>query len=227
MTSSFYKFWQKINFKKWCARILISAAFIGLVYLAIFHEISFSKYKELINTLFTLGFIWLTYETLRSSMDNVDSPSLSIEFIGVRNLPNFVEANRKEIIWTEKVSSLERSNQENREYVFVKIENITDIHAIDVLGEVKYEKKSVGQIENSVGKVKTDLLKGGASKIEFITDFENCSEYDHFKLEVCNIQYSSSKRKFAKEKPLKENPTKDSWSPQQGTVIKFIGNKSI
>lgn len=225
MISSFRIWWQQFNYKKWSARLFLSIGALGLIYLAAFEEDRFTKYKELINALFTLGFIWLTYETLRSSNENVDKPSISIEFFGVHDLGTFLESNRDQIIWTDKIASLQSGHQENREYVFVKIENLGDNHAISIFGKIDYEKKNVGQVENSHRKVEINLLKGNTSQIAYITNFDNCSENDYFKLEKCFIKYSSTKRKHAKEKLLKEDCITDSWRPQANTVLKFIGNK--
>ena len=178
---------QNINVTKWVSRLIFFIALAALIFLGLFKEELFDKYSDLMSVLSTLAFIWLTYETLRQTIQSETVPYINVKFL----LASYIDENTfkthgglmMDSRIKQFIEDFKKADPSKKDLVFVKVENLGEMTAIDVRLNFEYVKHNFSSTNKQTQSIDVGVLRGHESQIKFIDSFEAPAKGDNFKIQ--------------------------------------------
>jgi len=219
------------NINKWLPRIVILLAVVAVIWVQIYHSTEFQTYGLLINILTTIAFIWLTYETLLAAVEGKQLPYVDVHFIIASKVDEIFKEKYPQLKETEKVKKIiedsQKSDNNTNNYVFARIENIGEATGIEVKLDIRYQKKSLGEISEGQKLFEFGTLRSGDNIVELVEFFEFPVEEDYIKINECRAEYNNVKDKHSANSPKKQDFAKNVSSVNNDTGAKInLKNKS-
>lgn len=200
---------MNINKEKWVSRAVLFFTVATLIWWAIYHSDNFSKYSGLLTTLTTLMFIFLTYETIRQMRQSEVSPYINIKFILSSKLDESFITKYSELVRSEQVQNLvtdfQKEDPTKKNLVFVQVENIGGIPAIDVEMSLDYNMHFFQQDSGRQIKKNFGTLKPGECRMELVDCFDVPSNNDFFEVNDCKVFFNTISRKQHADGPKKND----------------------
>lgn len=219
---------NNFNKAKWFALIVFIIFVAALILIAVYNKVFFQKYSDLIGTLSTLSFIYLTYETLRQTRQSETSPYVTVKLILASRLDeDFIKNNRGLIIDGQIKRLLDDFKKEEppkKDLVFVQVENIGELTAVEVKIELEYSKKTYDRTSNQTITITFGTLKKDESVAQLIDFFDVPTKEDFFKVNKCITFLNTANRKYVsdglKKKNVSESITYNNFGDSTTVVFK-------
>jgi len=192
--------------------IVFVAAILFLVYSKIWEPIIFLSYSDLAGILTTLMFVYLTYETLRQTRQNEVLPYINAKFILASIIGEEFLKKYPGLVINEQVKRLiddfKKEDHQKRDMLFILIENIGGVTAIDVQADVNYTKRMFGKDTNQTMSIPFGILKSEEVRLELMDHMESPGNEDYFEIKKIETQFNTVSRKYFSDGPTKNDSTK-------------------
>jgi len=210
---------MNFNKSKWIPLIIFLIALGILIYLGIIKPNSFSPYSDLVSTISTLMFVYLTYETLRQTRQNENLPLINIEFLIMNKMDDaFIKANPT-LVMNEQVKKLQEDFKNDtppkKDMIFVIAENIGGTTAIGVKLDINYSKQMFGKNFTQTVNIPFGTLKAGENRVELVECFEDPAKNDYFEIKEIKTIFNTVSRQHFSERP-KKTDILDSFTLKNG-----------
>jgi hypothetical protein len=213
-----------MKIKKEIPTIFFVAAFISLTFFGIAYSSQFQNYSALANSLITLVYVGLTYKILELNKQIRQLPHINPSFIitskvdeeFISKYPELKQAKKIKQILEEATSSPIEKN-----YVFVRVENIGEATGIETKLKLKFIKKNIEERETKERDIEFGTIKKNEIKIESLDVFESPSKEDYLQIKDCITEYSTVISKHFEDEPSSDEHAKNVSAIYADDLIKI------
>ncbi len=217
---------MKLNFKSNLPEIILGLAILSLAYFAWRSIDEFSRYDGVINAVFTLVFVYLTYKTLLHTIHSEVLPYIKVKFILASKIDDAFISKYPILATKDNVRNLindfQRADPPNKNLVFILVENIEEKTAVEVTVDVKFTHTAYDRPEGRDTKVKCGTLNKGEKHIELIDTFDQPAEGNSFEIKSVKTNFNTSSGKNFDEPAKKVDSMSDSTSEVYGENITIL-----
>ncbi len=198
----------KLIKQKWIVRFSTIVILIALTCLTIFAPGIVNATSNSWLVVVTIIYAYLTYEILVSTRQSRNIPHIYVEFAVVSKIEPFVTEQASFLKRTEKFNQLQQDSARadyDADVVFVKVQNIGEITAVEVCLKIKYERKNFGDTTTIEKDIPFGILKKDEISVALIDVFQSPAEADYLKIVDGWVEYNDINGQHLNDGPMWDN----------------------